>query len=199
MPRFSTHMHFGKLLIESTDDEIDIRSFILGLAAPDTFIDDETFEDYHFADEDGDIDVRAFYESFDWDSFGLEQKSFVLGYYSHLWLDEYFKFNASKLTVHNKNDLPDEELGQAVKNLLEYYDNKIVDGFFDNIKDDIDNFILELNIVKLNSISTKKSKGIVTDYFKKIITNNIHTELIDEVEYTELISKSYSKFINSLD
>src|SRR5665647_3180568 len=130
MPPISTHMHFGKIFIENSDDEIDIRSFILGMVSPDTFNDYDTFEEFHYLDEDGNIDVREFYEKFDLKKLNLQEKSFILGYYCHLWFDEYYKFNASKLTVHNSRDLPDKELSIAVKNTFKCYDAKAVGNYY---------------------------------------------------------------------
>ena len=199
MPRISTHMHFGKLLLESSDDDVDIHSFILGMTAPDAFTDDKTFEQYHYVDEDGDISVRDFYESFDWSKFNLKQKSFVLGYYGHLWFDEYYKFNASKLTVHNNNDLSNEELGHAIKNLLLYYDNKVIDGFYDKIKEDFKNCNLKLQIEKLDKINLNKANKLVIDFFNMKTSDRIDTKLIIEEEYLKFIYKSVNKFLNSLN
>ena len=62
MPPISTIMHFGKIFIES-QDEIDIPCFMIGIISPSTFNDDE-LEELHNFDEDGNLDVREFYEQF---------------------------------------------------------------------------------------------------------------------------------------
>src|SRR5665647_1067853 len=116
MPQMSTHLHFAKLLAENTDDDVHLCSLLLGIASPDTFSDDDSYYDYHFLEDnedgDDDIDVRQFYEEFDLKSMDRKEKWFIIGYYAHLWLDEYFKFNSSKLTLYNKYDLPDNELSR---------------------------------------------------------------------------------------
>lgn len=198
MARISTHMHFSKLMLENSEDEVDICNFLLGLVSPDIYIDDETNEKYHYLDEDGDIDVKEFYESFNWESLNFKEKSFVLGYYSHLWFDEYYKFNASKLIVHNKNDLSDEELGHAVKNLLTYYDYKVINRFYDEIKQNIieNNDIIEIE--KLEQIDIKKSKQLLTDFLSSPIHDQSNTYLINEKDYVELIYSSCDKFLSSI-
>lgn len=198
MPPISTHMHFGKIFIENLDDEIDIHSFILGMASPDTFIDDDTFEEFHCLDEDGNIDVRDFYEKFDLKKLNLQQKSFILGYYSHLWLDEYYKFNASRLTIHNSNDLSDDELSVAVKNTFKYYDAKAVGSYYENIKHEINEYKINIDLKEIKHISVKKSKEILSEYFNEFIPNNIYPELIEETEYLNFIRRSCSKIIKSL-
>lgn len=198
MPPISTHMHFGKIFIENSDDEIDIRSYILGLVSPDTFNDDDSFEEFHYLDEDGNIDVREFYEKFDLKKINLQEKSFILGYYCHLWFDEYYKFNASKLTVHNSRDLPDEELTIAVKNIFKYYDANAVGNYYENIKHEINDFKLNMNLKEIKHINIKKAKEKINEYFKELVPNNIYTELINENEYMNFIQKSCSKIIKSL-
>ncbi len=198
MPPISTHMHFGKIFIENSDDEIDIRSFILGIVSPDTFNDDDAFEEFHCLDEDGNIDVREFYEKFDLKKLNIYEKSFVLGYYCHLWFDEYYKFNASKLTVHNSHDLPDEELTEAVKNIFKFYDSKAVGNFYEDVKYDIDGYKFNINLKEVKHINIKKSKEILKKYFDEKIPESICSELINEEEYLNFIQKSCSKIIKSL-
>lgn len=198
MPPISTHMHFGKMLLESADDEVDKRSFVLGLVAPDTMENEDDYEDYYCLDEDGNIDVRDFYEKFDFKKINLHQKSFILGYYTHLWLDEYYKFNASKLTIHNKFDLNDEELNNALKNLVKYYDEKVINHYYDDIKDSIMNHDLDLGLEPIKHINLTKTKKLLQSYFNEKVSDDIHFELLMESEYTEFLRKSTAKIIKSI-
>lgn len=192
-------MHFGKNFIENSDEETDIRSFLLGLVSPDTFDSDEDFEEYHCYDEDGNIDVREFYERFDMDVLSLQQRSFVLGYYCHLWLDEYYKFNASRLVVHNSRDLTDDELSEAVKNIVKYYDSKVVGSYYDSIKNSIQSYDLKLKLGELKHISVKWAKEKLSDYFSEELPKDVYTDLIDEEEYVDFIGSSCSKFMKSME
>lgn len=198
MPPISTHMHFGKIFIENSDDEIDICSFILGMVSPDTFSDNDAFEEFHCLDEDGNIDVREFYEKFDIKSLTVQERSFVLGYYCHLWFDEYYKFNASKITVHNNLDLPDDELISAVKDILRHYDAKTVGNFYDKIKYEINDYKLEIKLNEIKHIDIKKAKEKLDEYFKEKTPNNIYFDLINEDEYMSFIEKSCNKIKKSL-
>ncbi|WP_326907427.1 hypothetical protein [Sedimentibacter sp. MB31-C6] len=197
MPPISTHMHFGKIFIENTDDDIDIPSFIMGIVYPDT-INDEDFEEVHSLDEDGNIDVREFYEQFDFKRLNLIQKSFVLGYYCHIWFEEYYKFNASKLIVHNNLELNDEELSAGVKNILRYYDDKAIGSYYDKIKIQIKEYNTNLNLKELDSDSIKLTKDKILKYFKETSPKNVYLQLIEEDEYVKFIFNSYRKIIKSL-
>lgn len=197
MPPISTHMHFGKIFIENTDADIDIPSFIMGIVYPDT-INDEDFEEFHSLDEDGNIDVREFYEQFDFKRLNLIQKSFVLGYYCHIWFEEYYKFNASKLIVHNNLDLNDEELSTGVKNILRYYDDKAIGNYYDKIKVQIKEYNTNLNLRELDSDGIKLTKDKIIEYFKEISPKKVYLQLIEEDEYVKFIFNSYRKIIKSL-
>ncbi len=197
MPPISTNIHFGKLFIENLKMKIDVPSFIIGIASPET-IDEDDFEDLHTLDEDGNIDVREFYEQFNFEELSLKQKSFVLGYYCHVWLDEYYKFNASKLRIRNSVDLTDEELGNAVKSILRFYDDKAIDNFFESYKNEIDLFDLELNLTEIEGISIKKSKEKIMEFFKDSTPDVKYPDLIDEYEYMNFIENGCSKIMRSL-
>lgn len=196
MPSISTHMHFGKVLIEKIDNDIDLLSYTMGLASPKTIFDE--IDEYHTLDEDGNIDVREFYEKFNIKELPLESKSFVLGYYSNLWLEEYYKFNASKLTIHNKEELSDEELIYALENTVKYYDIVAVGDFYRKIKDSINSYNPNLNLKETKYINFSEVKKILADYFNEIAPLNTHKELINEDEYNSFINKSCSKFLKSL-
>lgn len=190
-------MHFGKLFIENSNIELDIPSFIIGLMSPDT-INVDDFEELHTFDEDGNIDVREFYEQFNFKKLNIVQKSIVLGYYCHLWFDEYYKFNASKLTLHNNVELTDEELGKAVKTLLKYYDYKAINNFYEAYIEDISLYNEKINLEEISCISIKESKDKVKEFIndKQISVN--YPQLIEEREYMSLINKGFSKIMKSL-
>lgn len=190
-------MHFGKLFIENSKLEIHIPSFIIGLISPDT-INEDDFEDLHTFDEDGNIDVREFYEQFNFNNLNLIQKSFILGYYCHLWFDEYYKFNASKLTLHNNVEMSDEELGAAVKTLLKYYDNKAINNFFEKYAKEIIEYKETLNLKEINGVSIKKSKDRIHEFLKDTVSDVNYPQLIEEEEYMKFIKNGCSKIMRSL-
>ena len=192
MPPISTIMHFGKIFIES-QDKVDIPNFMIGMISPGTFNDDE-LEELHNFDEDGNLDVREFYEQFNFKTMNLKEKSIRLGYYCHLWFDEYYKFNASRLTIHNKLNLNDEELRRAVKELLLYYDNKVIGNFYEKYIEDINT----VDTKTFEMIDIEKSKKILFEYLNEEKPADVMTNLIKEEQYMSLIKAGCSKIINSL-
>ncbi|MGB4440324.1 MAG: zinc dependent phospholipase C family protein [Sedimentibacter sp.] len=197
MPPISTNMHFGKIFIENSEDEIDMPSFIIGIVSPDT-INEDDFEELHSFDEDGNMDVREFYEQFNFKKLNIVQKSFVLGYYCHLWFDEYYKFNASKLTIHNNLELSDKELGVAVKNILRCYDYKAINNFFEKYTDNINEFNFKINLKEINGVNIKKSKEKIQEFLRDKTSDIIYPQLIEEDEYMRFIKNGCSKIMKSL-
>ncbi len=197
MPPISTNMHFGKLFIENSKEEIHIPSFIIGIVSPDT-INEDDFEDMHTFDEDGNIDVREFYEQFNFKNLNLTEKSFILGYYCHLWFDEYYKFNASKLTVHNNVELTDEELVEAIKAIFKCYDSKAINSFFEKYAKEINEFNDKINLKEINGISIKKAKEKIQEFLKDTIPDVAYPGLIEEPEYMSFIKNGCSKIMKSL-
>lgn len=197
MPPISTNMHFGKLFIENSKIKIDVPSFVIGIASPDT-IDEDDFDNLHTFDEDGNIDVREFYEQFNFTELNVKQKSFILGYYCHVWFDEYYKFNASKIKIHNSVDLTDDELGKAVKSILKFYDNKAINNFFEKYKNEISSFELDLNLTVIEGVNIKKSKEKIMEFFKDTIPEVEYPMLIIEQEYMNFIKNGCSKIMRSL-
>jgi len=192
MPPISTIMHFGKIFIES-QDEIDIPNFMIGIISPSTFNDDE-LEELHNFDEDGNLDVREFYEQFNFKIMNLQERSVILGYYCHLWFDEYYKFNASRLTIHNKLNLSDEELSSAIKNLIIYYDRKAVGSFYEQYIEDIKT----VEATSFELIDTDKTKKILFEHLKEKTPENVITNLIKEEQYMSFIKAGCGKIIKSL-
>lgn len=197
MPPISTKLHFGKIFIENISYEIDVPSFILGLIYPET-IEEEEFEDIHDLDEDGNIDVREFYEKFNLKNHNLIEKSFIIGYYCYLWFDEYYKFNASRIVLHNNQDLSDEELGYAVNSLLTYYDKKAIDNFYEKYKNLIENFNPLFKLKEISNLNIKEAKIKLKEFFSNVKIENDYTELIEEEEYMNFIKNGCSKIIRSM-
>ncbi len=197
MPPISTNMHFGKLFIENFKAGIHVPSFIIGMMSPDTITEDD-FEEMHTFDEDGNIDVREFYEKFNLNKLNNVQKSFILGYYCHLWFDEYYKFNASKLTLHNSVDLSDDELGAAVGTILRYYDSKAINNFFEKYIKEIVEFNSNINLKELGSISIKNSKEKIIEFLNEHVPEVTYPNLIEEQEYMSFIKSGCSKIMKSL-
>ena len=125
-------------------------------------------------------------------------KSFVIGYYAHLWLDEYFKFNSSKLTLNNEFDLSDKQLSKSVKELMRLFDEEITNNYFDGIMKEIEGFNLDLKHKALKHVDIEKSKKLLFETYNEKKPSDVHEELLDRDEYKKLMKKSVKRFFKSL-
>lgn len=196
MPSISTHMHFGKVLLKQLNKEIDLLNYVIGLISPKTILDE--IDEYHTLDEDGNIDVREFYEKFNFKKLSVEARSFVLGYYSNLWLEEYYKFNAIKITIHNREELSDEELIFTLENTFKQYDKEAIGDFYEEIKESLNNYNPSFNLTETKYINFSEVIQKLKDYFNEEAPSVVYKNLIDEDEYNSFINKSCSKFLKSL-
>ncbi len=204
MAQLSTHLHFAKLVLENIQDDIEVPPFLLGITAPDTYTNNKTYLKYHYIKDrdngDDDIDVHEFYEKFNFKKLSKSLKWFVIGYYAHLWFDEYIKFNTNRLTLRNNEGLEDKELSQCIKDLFKHYDRQITEDFYDDtMKNNIENFKLNLNLKPLKFIKVDKCKEVLLTELSKGPVNDIKEDLIYKEDYLELIDNSVIKFLKSLN
>ncbi len=115
-----------------------------------------------------------------------------------MWFDEYYKFNASKLTVHNNVELTDEELVEAIKAIFKCYDSKAINSFFEKYAKEINEFNDKINLKEINGISIKKAKEKIQEFLKDTIPDVAYPGLIEEPEYMSFIKNGCSKIMKSL-
>jgi len=204
MAQLSTHLHFAKLVIENIQEDIEVPPFLLGITAPDTYTNNKTYLKYHYIKDrdngDDDIDVHEFYEKFNLKKLSKSIKWFIIGYYAHLWFDDYFKFNSNKLTLRNNEDLASSELSQCVKDLFKHYDRQITEDYYDKkTKKNIEEYKLNLSLKSLKFIKIEKCKDILLKELNKGPKDDVKEDLICEDEYLELIDRSVVKFLKSLN
>ncbi|MDW7667207.1 MAG: hypothetical protein SCJ93_00150 [Bacillota bacterium] len=204
MAQLSTHLHFAKLVLENIQDDIEVPPFLLGITAPDTYTNNKTYLKYHYIKDrdngDDDIDVHEFYEKFNFKKLSKSLKWFVVGYYAHLWFDEYIKFNTNRLTLRNNEGLEDKELSQCIKDLFKHYDRQITEDYYDDtMKNNLENFKLNLNLKPLKFIKVEKCKEVLLTELSKGPVNDIKEDLIYKEDYLELIDNSVVKFLKSLN
>ena len=114
------------MVLARVGTDYDAAYFVLGSIAPDCFDreDNESFRTYHFVQDNAEPDLEVFLKGTHLARQGhaLETLSFVAGYYSHLWLDIFFRTHADALKVINPRNLPPDELRTLLRANIEEYD-----------------------------------------------------------------------------
>ncbi|WP_291580681.1 zinc dependent phospholipase C family protein [Clostridium sp. UBA6640] len=189
MPEINTHMAFANILNSELIENLENNYFLLGNIAPDCFL--HKSNNY--------LDCKAHYKSSVNSSCQCElflkdkcldvtneEKSFILGYYSHLWLDNYANENGHILTasvlVNGNNEEAKEKF---LKNLL-FYDNKIIDN--------------KLNLEKINKTIFKDFKNyyMVSEKDMKMVFNKYVTILKESSKYSNFLVLKEKKYISFL-
>jgi hypothetical protein len=103
----------------SLNIESNVPSFLLGTLAPDAFVPDsqDSFSQHHFQGTDKRISLQSFFKetSFTDQPRELPIWSFLCGYYSHLWLDVFYRENSSRIPFRRPAELPNADLRSLLR------------------------------------------------------------------------------------
>ncbi|GAA0122534.1 hypothetical protein UT300018_18500 [Clostridium faecium] len=189
MPNINTHIAFTEILHFELSEKLENSYFLLGNIAPDCFL----YKNNNYlnckAHYKNDINNNCQCKLFLKDKcFNVtnEEKSFILGYYSHLWLDNYFTNNEHILRTYvttKDNTVRKKSFSQ---NLL-FYDNKIINN--------------KLNIDEINSTVFKyfKNHYVVSEKDMKKIFNDCIKLFEESVNYKDFLVLDEEKYINFLN
>lgn len=189
MPSINTHMAFAKILHFKLSENLESNYFLLGNIAPDCFLHrNNNYLDYK-AHYKSSVNSNCQCELFLRDKcldVTEKERSFILGYYSHLWLDNYVNENGHILTTSmlvNENN--EEAKEKFLKNLL-FYDNKIIDN--------------KLNVEKINKTIFKDFKNyyVVSEKDMKMIFNEYVIHLKESSKHSNFLVLKEKNYINFL-
>jgi hypothetical protein len=96
MPGVSTHVNFTRLVYNYIGEKINSIMLLLGCIAPDCFDrhNAESFSKYHFSSKEKLFNLEEFLEATASSlNISRDMDSFIYGFYSHLWLDNYLLSN----------------------------------------------------------------------------------------------------------
>jgi len=109
MPIPTTHLHLCSLLLEEISD-IDAYTFCLGSIAPDCLdpSDHRAFRNAHHIDDSGRFDSLGFYRKqlCRKQEQDIAPRSYRLGYFSHLWFDEFAKHPDEQIFIEQPGKKP---------------------------------------------------------------------------------------------
>jgi hypothetical protein len=119
MPPLSTHFRFATAVLPLLGIVSHVSSFVLGTTAVDAFDPDseDSFAEYHFREKNERISLENFLRETNFILQPVDDSSwsFSCGYYSHLWLDVFFRDNADCLPFRKPIRLSDVDLRMLVR------------------------------------------------------------------------------------
>ena len=119
MPPLSTHFRLATLILPPLGITSYVAPFLLGTTAPDAFDpkSEESFSQHHFKGKDGHISLEKFLKetNFVLTPSDISSWSFTCGYYSHLWLDVFFRDNTDRLPFKKPVGISDTDLRCLVR------------------------------------------------------------------------------------
>lgn len=119
MPPLSSHIRFATLVMRQLGFRRHQGAFFLGTTAADAFDPDgeESFSQHHFQAADGRTTLEGYHKR---TSFALKPSmnsswSFSCGYYSHLWLDVFYRGHAGRMPFRRPVGMVDADFRQLVR------------------------------------------------------------------------------------
>jgi hypothetical protein len=119
MPPLSSHFRFATLVLRELKMAHHEAAFFLGTTAVDAFDPDggESFSQHHFRAKDGLISLEGFLQQ---THFALKAAnhstwSFSCGYYSHLWLDVFYREHAERMPFRRPAGMEDVDFRKLVR------------------------------------------------------------------------------------
>jgi hypothetical protein len=119
MPPLSSHFRFATLVLQQLKIEGHESAFYLGATAVDTFDPEreESFSQHHFRAAGGRISLEGFLQQ---THFALKPSkhstwSFSCGYYSHLWLDVFYREQAERMPFRRPAGMEDADFRKLVR------------------------------------------------------------------------------------
>ena len=169
MPNISTHINFIRVLTTKYFNEFDINFLTLGSIAPSYYI---IFNDIpkgcisHFKDNPNNkCNLTKFKLNLSNKELNYSQKSFAIGYYIHLWLDNYFDENIKKLFL-SKYNVQTFESTMIINENMKNLDIKSLMGFISKIT------IIDSSFIDFLPININKSIRIFKDFKYKCLNKN---------------------------
>lgn len=199
MPNISTHINFLRILKNKYFNEFDINFLTLGSIAPNYYV---IFNDAnksclsHFKEDSSKkCNLTKFKLHLANKKLNYLEKSFAMGYYTHLWLDNYFDENIERFFI-SKSNIETYGSHVIINENIKNYDMKLIIDFISKINI-IDSSFTDFLPIKLN-----KSINIFNDFKYKCLNKNFNTAypiIITENEYIKFINGCSDVFLKEFN
>jgi hypothetical protein len=126
-------------VLEKAGTKYDITSFVLGTIAPDSALtpkNDSAYRLHHFILTETELSDLAFFvdmnRSFRQKS-NISERSFIDGYYAHLWLDNFMRTYGEDIRLVSQTHLTEKEIRSQFKENIKHYDFVAIKDFVTRI------------------------------------------------------------------
>jgi len=199
LPSISTHVNFARIAVPKLALPYHIFCFILGTIAPDCFerSDDESFRIYHFVRDDCDSDLDYFLEMICPLGRGNDilQLSYTVGYYAHLWLDNFVRANEGTLLMAHPDYWPQDELRALVKANVERYNLRAMAEFLRGIEPMAFTPIPKFEFVSHETVMQSWRQLLSSCHEAREQSEQV--VLIEENQYTQFLLNAVDHFISA--
>lgn len=199
MPNISTHINFLRFLRNKYFKELDINFLTLGSIAPNYYV---IFNDAnksclsHFKEDSSKkCNLTKFRLNLSNKKLNYIEKSFAMGYYTHLWLDNYFDENIERFLI-SKSNIETYVSHVIINENIKNYDMKLIIDFISKIN------ILDSSFTDFLPVKLNKSITIFNDFKYKCLCKNFNTPcpiIITQNDYIKFINGCLDVFLKEFN
>jgi hypothetical protein len=195
MPGLATHVNFARLLLAKQEFDFDLTYLILGSIAPDSvniLNDDKAFRRHHFILTSSLSDLKFYLDLTQKtrEKSSLSIRSFLDGYYAHLWLDVF--------TMTHEDDLRVAGSPGLFKANIERYDMLDIKDFLPELKEPSERLhkIPGLDFIKFNELLALWDR--FTASVKEYDFNRVRQIVFTKEAYNIFLNKAVNEFSKDL-
>lgn len=200
MPGITTHLNFSRLLKNGGLCNNNYYYFILGSMAPDyyiSFYDEKMGLISHFKTSTSDkSNLDYFQELSGFYELNGKEQAYIIGYYSHLWLDNYIFDFGNTLTENKIEGMDERHHRQLFKKNIELYDLQNIRLELDDLAKCLfssERFISNLPVSPIKAYEVLKP--LINPNIDKALNANI-PRIINESEYNKFLEHASVIFLN---
>lgn len=202
MADLTSHINFARLLLGNSKDKFDLTSYVLGAIAPDAVSDptnDSTYRLRHFIVGETNPDLAFFLEATRIlrNKSNVSERSFIDGYYTHLWLDNYMRNYGEDIRLIQQLNLTPKQIKTHFKQNIRHYNLVAIKDFVTEVRTPA---MKMREIPGLDCISIEAAIKLWNQFvelFKKFDETETMTVIITKEQHERFFEQTAKEFVKT--
>jgi hypothetical protein len=198
----TSHINFARLLLGKSKDKFDITSYVLGVIAPDAVSDPTNDSDYrlhHFILGETNPALAFFLETIRTfrEKSNLSERSFIDGYYAHLWLDNYMRNYGEDIRMVHQPGLTPKQIKTFFKQNIRHYNMIAIKDFVTEVRTPLIKMreIPGLDFITFDMVTIQWNNFV--ESFKKFNEAEAMTIIITQEQHERFFEQTAKEFVKT--
>ncbi len=202
MVDITSHINFARLLLGKTKDKFDLTSYVLGAIAPDVVsgpTNDSAYRLHHFILGETNPDLAFFLETTRTfrEKSNVSERSFIDGYYAHLWLDNYLRNYGEDIRMVNQPSLTSKQIKTFFKQNIRHYNMIAIKDFITEVRTPTLKMreIPGLDMISFDMVTKLWNQFV--ESFKKFNEAEAMTIIVTQEQHERFLEQTAKEFIKT--